>query len=55
MKGCCLYNYPLNPWVKSVVSLSLLARTIEDLASAENIGPAYLAEAIQHRPKRIGM
>src|SRR5262245_27465618 len=30
-----------------------LARTIADLAGAEDIGPVHLAEAIQCRPRRI--
>jgi magnesium chelatase family protein len=31
-----------------------LARTIADLAGAEQIGPSHLAEALQYQPKAIG-
>jgi magnesium chelatase family protein len=30
-----------------------LARTIADLAGAENIAPSHLAEALQYRPKNV--
>ena len=32
-----------------------ISRTIADLAGAESIAPAHLAEAIQDRPRNIGV